>query len=84
MEKYDFENLNGVQWAHLLCEHPEFADKCDWSKLNSEDWELLLSEQPQFCRTLRRVVLSSAAICPHLQMGDVQRVEMGYAVGEVS
>ena len=48
MEKYDFENLTGVQWAHLLCEHPEFADKCHWSKLNSEDWELLLSEQPQF------------------------------------
>ena len=36
MEKYDFENLNGVQWAHLLCEHPEFADKCDWANLKAK------------------------------------------------
>ena len=48
MEKYDFENLNGEQWAQLLCEHPEFATECSWEKLGSEDWCWLLSERPEF------------------------------------
>ena len=48
MEKYDFENLNGVQWAHLLCEHPEFATECSWEKLEGVDWRMLLSECPEF------------------------------------
>ena len=38
MVKYDFENLTGVQWAQLLCEHPEYADQCDWETLNIDDW----------------------------------------------
>ena len=48
MEKHEFEKLNGEQWSQLLCEHPEYSDKCDWSKLESEDWCWLLSEHPEF------------------------------------
>lgn len=42
------ESYDGKDWAGLLREHPEFADKCDWSKLTDEDWSTLLEKQPQF------------------------------------
>ena len=42
------KTYDGKAWVDLLCEHPEFADKCDWSKLTDEDWSKLLEKQPQF------------------------------------
>lgn len=42
------ESYNGKEWADLLSEYPEFADKCDWAKLSDEDWTTLLEKQPQF------------------------------------
>ena len=42
------EPYDGKAWADLLCEHPEFADKCDWSKLGPEDWDRLLAKRPEF------------------------------------
>ena len=58
MEKYDFENLTGEQWVQLLCEHPEFADKCDWDNLYPHEWSKLLAVQPQFvekCKLLDKL-----------------------------
>lgn len=42
--------LNGISWAMLLVDHPDFADRCDWNKLNSGDWRRLLEKQPQMIR----------------------------------
>ncbi len=44
------ESYDGKDWADLLREHPEFADKCDWSKLNDENWASLLQTQPQLAK----------------------------------
>jgi hypothetical protein len=40
--------FNGTDWAGLLCDQPQFADKCDWSKLDAHNWCSLLCSQPQF------------------------------------
>ena len=37
-KEIDFESLGGEEWAHLLAEQPQYADKCDWSKLDARDW----------------------------------------------
>ena len=43
----DWENLKGGEWALLLVDHPEFADRCDWEKLDGYDWAYLLSTHPE-------------------------------------
>lgn len=40
--------LTGLEWAQLLCEHPELADQCDWTAFDGNAWHCLLCEQPQF------------------------------------
>lgn len=43
----DWSKLSGNDWANLLREYPQFANKCDWKKLNWYDWDYLLKRQPQ-------------------------------------
>ncbi|MBR6021925.1 MAG: hypothetical protein IK066_05840 [Kiritimatiellae bacterium] len=40
--------LTGLEWAQLLCEHPELADQCDWTAFDGNAWHCLLCERPQF------------------------------------
>jgi len=40
--------LTGLEWAQLLCGHPELADRCDWTAFDGNAWHCLLCEQPQF------------------------------------
>ncbi len=40
--------LDGDDWAKLLRNQPQFADKCDWLKLSDKNWDDLLESQPQF------------------------------------
>lgn len=42
--------LTGLEWAQLLCEHPELADQCDWTAFDGDAWHCLLCEQPQFAK----------------------------------
>ena len=46
--KCDWDSLDGTDWAYLLAEQPQFADKCQWIKLQDFDWCELLSKQIQF------------------------------------
>ena len=41
-------SLTGIEWAQLLCEHPELADECDWTAFDGNAWHCLLCRQPQF------------------------------------
>lgn len=44
----ELATLSGEDWAELLSNQPQFADKCPWEKLEGFDWAELLSAQPQF------------------------------------
>ena len=45
---FPWVNLDGDDWAWLLCKKPQFADKCSWEKLDDDDIKRLLSERPEF------------------------------------
>ena len=47
-EHFPWKNLDGGDWAWLLCKKPQFADHCPWEKLNEDNWALLLKKCPQF------------------------------------
>lgn len=46
-----FDQMVAEDWCELLCEKPQFADRCPWvnmNKLDGYDWSELLSLHPQF------------------------------------
>ena len=43
-----FDKMNAEDWCMLLCEKPQFADRCPWKKLDERYWGKLLCRQPQF------------------------------------
>ncbi len=47
-KRYIWSQLDGSNWADLLANQPQFADKCKWNKFGGGDWASLLAEQPQF------------------------------------
>ena len=40
--------MDEQDWANLLSEKPQFADKCNWDSLKGIGWCRLLATQPQF------------------------------------
>ena len=42
------DGMNGMDWANLLIESPQFAERCPWNELNDRAWEQLLSFRPEF------------------------------------
>lgn len=40
--------LSGIEWAQLLCKHPELADECDWTAFDGDAWHCLLCKRPEF------------------------------------
>jgi hypothetical protein len=46
--KEDWVELDGIDWAWLLREQPQFSIHCDWEKLDWLDWCWLLKAQPRF------------------------------------
>ncbi len=40
----------GLEWAYLLCEHPDREVDCEWNTLDGPAWHCLLCKQPQFAR----------------------------------
>lgn len=40
--------LTGIEWAMLLCVHPELADECDWTLFDGNAWHCLLCKRPEF------------------------------------
>ena len=48
-ELAESSNLRACDWAALLIDRPQFADKCDaWDEMSGGDWASLLGTQPQF------------------------------------
>ena len=48
-ELVESANLRGSDWAVLLLDRPQFADKCDkWDEMSGGDWASLLGSQPSF------------------------------------
>ncbi len=43
-----WDTLSGREWADLLVEHSQFADRCPWDKLDGSDWARLLRGRTQF------------------------------------
>ena len=48
LQQCPWTKLNGGNWASLLANKPELADKCIWTKLDGGNWAELLGKQPQF------------------------------------
>ena len=60
VESCDLAQLNALDWAFILGEHPELEAKCDWAAFETETvayygsplygnaWHCLLMKQPQF------------------------------------
>ena len=40
--------MSGMDWANLLIESPQFAERCPWSEFDDRAWEQLLSFRPEF------------------------------------
>ena len=40
--------LTGIEWAMLLCAHPELASQCDWTLFDGNAWHCLLCKRPEF------------------------------------
>ena len=58
-ETYPFDTLMGHEWVWLLCEAPQFGDRCKWDVLDGTNWRDLLLRRPEFAdkcdwRKLRR------------------------------
>ena len=47
-DNYNWDKLDGCDWALILAELPQLSDRCPWDKLSGSDWSRLLAEQPQF------------------------------------
>lgn len=45
---FDWERLNGRDWAEILAKHPQYAERCDWGKLGDVDWFELIKKRPEF------------------------------------
>ena len=44
----DWLKLTGDEWARLLSEQTQLADKCRWRELSAGNWAELIGNQPQF------------------------------------
>ena len=66
VESCDLAQLNALDWAFILGEHPELEAKCDWAAFETETvayygsplygnaWHCLLMKQPQFASRCER------------------------------
>ena len=58
------ENMDAAEWAELLAEHPELAEKCDWTQFSLHEVAGILHRQPAAARSAISSASPAQAIPP--------------------